>query len=68
MSKKQEARKKASELYDQLVKEGRIKTSYTVETVYSCILKDGKLEVEDNREKFMGLMHPYKSAFESDTE
>jgi hypothetical protein len=67
MSKKQEEEMKAKEILDQLIADGRIKVSYTVHNVYSCILKDGKLEIEDNREEIKKLMHPNKSVLGSDS-
>lgn len=55
--KAERAAKKAAEqaFVEKLFAEGRIKTSYTVETVYSCIKKGDTLEIEDNTDKFKDL-------------
>lgn len=55
--KAEKAAKRAAEqaFVEKLFAEGHIKTSYTVETVYSCILKGDTLEIEDNTDKFKDL-------------
>ncbi|OCX51929.1 hypothetical protein BEL04_18175 [Mucilaginibacter sp. PPCGB 2223] len=52
---KKEMMEAAKEYVDRLNKEGRLKVTYTSQTVYSCILKDGELEIEDNTDKFTNL-------------